>query len=145
MLAVERDQLEQMKLRQRQLIGPDFLEHGAKRVGAVELRNVVESTEEILARVAEAEALGRYRENIEWMIGLVQDYWNGSYTQVPYWPVAVVVFTLQYVLKPVDIIPDSLPVIGQLDDALVVSHGLAMIRNDLDAYKIWKLAHKIDR
>ena len=36
------------------------------------------------------------------------------------------------VLKPVDIIPDLLPVIGQLDDAVVVGHAIGLVREELE-------------
>jgi uncharacterized membrane protein YkvA (DUF1232 family) len=67
----------------------------------------------------------------------VRDYWDGKYRDVPCWTVAVITFTLSYVLKPIDIIPDVLPVIGRLDDAVVVGHGLDLVRRDLDAYREW--------
>ncbi len=59
---------------------------------------------------------------------------------ISYWSVALVVFALAYILKPIDIIPDSLPVIGQLDDAVVLSNCLAMLKKDLHAYRVWSMA-----
>ena len=74
------------------------------------------------------------------MISLIEDYDDGRYRAIPFVSLARVVFTLQYVLKPIDIIPDSLPVIGELDDALVVAHCLALVRQDLRAYGVWRLS-----
>jgi len=63
---------------------------------------------------------------------------------VPYWSLAVATFGLLYVLKPIDIIPDSLPVIGQLDDVLVMSQCVAIVDHDLRAYRLWKLASELE-
>ena len=79
------------------------------------------------------------------MVALVRDYWSGAYRDVPYWTVAVITFTLGYVLKPIDIIPNVLPVIGQLDDAVVVGHGLDMVGKELEAYEEWKLGTRTPR
>ena len=55
------------------------------------------------------------------MTSLVADFWAGTYRQVPYRAIGVMVFALSYIVAPVDIVPDSLPIIGEVDDALVVA------------------------
>jgi uncharacterized membrane protein YkvA (DUF1232 family) len=41
---------------------------------------------------------------------------------------------LLYSVSPGDIVPDALPVLGQLDDALVVGLAMRLIRRDLQRY-----------
>lgn len=41
-------------------------------------------------------------------------------------------------LSPIDLIPDFIPVVGYVDDALVVAACLAMVESDLEIYKEWK-------
>jgi len=45
---------------------------------------------------------------------------------------------LIYVLNPFDLVPDVLPVIGQVDDASVFAACLMLIQRDLNQYKKWK-------
>ena len=45
---------------------------------------------------------------------------------------------LLYVLNPIDIIPDFIPFIGRIDDALVLKFCLKLIEKDLSKYKKWK-------
>jgi len=60
---------------------------------------------------------------------LLRLYWRLLVDRrVPLWPKAVLVATLAYVVSPVDLIPDLMPVIGQLDDlTLLVLVGRAFL------------------
>ena len=62
------------------------------------------------------------------------------YRQVPYGTIASIVFTLIYVLNPFDLVPDMLPLIGQLDDVAVMGACLILVEQDLHKYKDWKLS-----
>ena len=44
--------------------------------------------------------------------------------RVPILPKALLVLTLVYVVSPFDVIPDFIPVIGEMDDVVVVLSGL---------------------
>ena len=44
--------------------------------------------------------------------------------RVPMLPKALLVLTLVYVVSPLDVIPDFIPVIGEMDDIVVVLSGL---------------------
>jgi uncharacterized membrane protein YkvA (DUF1232 family) len=62
----------------------------------------------------------------------------GVYRRVPYGVIASIVFTLIYVLNPFDLVPDMLPVIGQMDDVAVLGACLILVEQDLHKYKDWK-------
>ncbi|MCL4750432.1 MAG: DUF1232 domain-containing protein [Myxococcales bacterium] len=48
---------------------------------------------------------------------------------------AATVFALAYFVSPVDAIPDAVPVVGYLDDALVVAWVVHMLRGDIADYR----------
>ena len=54
-----------------------------------------------------------------------------------------VVFGLNYLISDFDLIPDSIPVIGYLDDALVMAWVTNLIDNDITRYSIYKKAKNI--
>jgi uncharacterized membrane protein YkvA (DUF1232 family) len=126
-------------------IHPDFIESGAKTITQEDVARLVEHADEVLRAFSKGGVLRRFAPRVGPMVALVRDYWSAEYRDVPYWTVAVITFTLGYVLKPIDIIPNVLPVIGQLDDAVVVGHGLDMVRKELEAYEEWKLAARDGR
>jgi len=50
-----------------------------------------------------------------------------------------VVAALAYVLSPIDLIPDILPLVGFIDDAMVVGACLLLVEQQLAEYEAWKL------
>jgi uncharacterized membrane protein YkvA (DUF1232 family) len=77
-------------------------------------------------------------EDAKLLLALVRDYWTRDYRAVPYWVIGAAVFALLYVLSPFDLVPDTIPGLGQLDDAAVVSVCLALVRQELVKYAAWR-------
>lgn len=121
------------------------VEEGAKKVGNDDVKKVVKRADEIKSTFEKKGPLGRFIKDVKLMLGLVQDYWNGSYRDVPWWAIAAVVAALLYVLSPIDLIPDFIPVIGCLDDAAVVGACLLMVEQQLAEYQQWKEQQAISR
>lgn len=60
---------------------------------------------------------------------------------------AIVVGSLLYVISPIDIIPDAIPVIGFIDDAAIITAAITQIKkigDDIKNYKKWKEESNID-
>ncbi len=73
-------------------------------------------------------------------MSLVKDYYQGNYKDIPYKTISAVVVGLLYILNPIDIIPDFIPLIGYIDDALVIviTFCLKLVEKDLHKYQSWK-------
>lgn len=82
--------------------------------------------------------LERYTNDLLLLMSLVKDYYKGNYRDIPYKTISAGVVGLLYVLNPIDIIPDFIPFIGQIDDALVLKFCLRLMEKDLLKYKTWK-------
>ena len=76
-------------------------------------------------------------DDIKLMWSLIRDYVEGNYKQVPWSTIAAVAGAFLYLLSPIDIIPDFIPMAGFIDDAIVIVLALKMIKKDLDLYKKW--------
>jgi uncharacterized membrane protein YkvA (DUF1232 family) len=116
----------------------EALEKGARNVSDEDVRNVVNRADEIEGKFRTKGPLKRFIEDVKLMISLVKDYANGNYREIPYWTIAAVVAALIYVISPVDLIPDFIPVIGYVDDAAVVSVCILLVEKDLVKYRKWK-------
>ncbi len=55
-----------------------------------------------------------------------------------------IVFGLNYLVSDIDLIPDSIPRIGYLDDAMVVAWVKHLVDNDITRYSIFKKAKNIE-
>ena len=117
----------------------EFVKDGAQNVTEKDVETVINKSEEIQRKFSAKGPLARFIEDGKLLISIVKDYWSGAYRQVPYGVIASSVFTLIYVLNPFDLVPDMLPVIGQLDDVAVMGACLILIEMDLHKYKDWKI------
>jgi len=119
-------------------IDPGFLDVGAADVTDRDVQRVVQEADAIESRFHRDGPLERLLDDGRLLLRLVQDAWNGSYRRVPRWTLSAAVFTLLYVLNPLDLVPDAIPVVGALDDAAVVSLALLLMEQDLLAYRTWR-------
>lgn len=55
--------------------------------------------------------------------------------QVPWRTTAAIVFALAYFISSIDLIPDTIPFLGFLDDAFVVAEVVAMVATDLARFE----------
>ncbi|WP_201606346.1 YkvA family protein [Psychrobacter immobilis] len=79
-----------------------------------------------------------FSDDLMLFMSLVKDYYKGDYRKIPFKTISAGVVGALYVLNPIDLIPDSIPFIGHIDDALVLKFCLKQARKDLQKYKEWK-------
>lgn len=114
------------------------LKKGSKNVTEDDLKKVLDRRDEIEQKFKGNGPLGRFLADLKLLFSIIKDYTSGEYREIPWWSVAAIVAALLYVLTPIDLIPDFIPVIGYVDDALVVAACLALVEQDLHKYKDWK-------
>ena len=120
-------------------IDPKFIEDGAQKVTEKDIEKVVTRSEDIRRKFTAGGPLRRFIEDGQLLISAVKEYRAGTFRKLPYGTIAAMAFTLIYVFNPLDLVPDILPVIGQIDDAAVVAACLVLVEHDLYTYKQWKL------
>jgi uncharacterized membrane protein YkvA (DUF1232 family) len=120
-------------------VGEDFVKKGASRIKEEDVKKVLDRAEEIGNKFESSGPLKRLVKDFKLLMSLLNDYWHGTYREIPWWAISAVVFALLYVLSPIDLIPDVIPVIGYTDDAAVVALTLLLIEQELEKYKEWKL------
>lgn len=76
------------------------------------------------------------------MVDMVKGYVTQSYTEVSPKVIATLVAAFLYLVKGKDIIPDSLPIVGLVDDIAVVALAMKLNEPELDAFEAWKKAQE---
>ncbi len=117
-------------------INESFIRDGASKITDEDLSEVIAKEKEVKGKLTGA--LEKFVGEVRLFFMLIKDYFSGDYRQIPWWCISAIVFALLYVLNPLDIIPDFIPILGQIDDAAVVFLCWRMIGNDLQKYRRWK-------
>lgn len=76
--------------------------------------------------------------NILLLINVVRDWKDGSYRDIPKSTIILVVAALLYLIAPVDMVPDFIPLTGFLDDIAVIGFVTKQVSKELEKYKAWK-------
>lgn len=72
------------------------------------------------------------------LIRLVVAYARGHYREIPVDSLVIVVAGLIYVVSPLDLIPDTIPGFGVVDDAAVIGWVVKTVRGELDTFREWE-------
>jgi len=68
-----------------------------------------------------------------------KDYQNISTTSI-----ITIVVALLYFVNPLDIIPDFIPIIGRLDDLLVLSYLIKTINKEIEQFMAWEKENAVN-
>ncbi len=93
-----------------------------------------------IRRRARTLAAGRVRmgRQIELALEIVGEHHKGRCPQIPYYTIATLSVALLYFSDPVDVIPDWIPNVGSMDDAIVFELAFGMARAGIARYCAWK-------
>lgn len=72
------------------------------------------------------------------LVRLVRNYVNGSYRNISTFTVVSGLAVLLYVLSPIDIIPDFIPVVGFLDDLSLISWFVGRFQGEITRFREWE-------
>ena len=101
-------------------INRDFVRRGAGRMTENDVARVLENADAIGQKFLHGGRLKRVLAEGKLLLSLIRDYWTREYRAAPFWVIGAAAFALLYVLAPIDLMPDVLPIIGQIDDVAVV-------------------------
>lgn len=77
--------------------------------------------------------------DLKLLINLFKDWYNGTYREIPWYSIAAIILGFLYLISPVDLVPDMIPVLGQIDDVVIIRWILMHIaKQDLNKYRQFK-------
>jgi hypothetical protein len=105
-----------------------------ERTGSLDEATIIENARKLLARVWESETSDFIRERLnrlETLIGMVVDTGWGLETEDR----NHVIEAISYFSEPEDLIPDDVPGLGYLDDAIMIEMVCRELKHEIQAYR----------
>lgn len=97
-----------------------------------DLRRLVDRQREVGERVKKVPGrLRKLRNQIVLLYDMLKAYAKRDYTAVPWWAIAMGVAAVAYFLTPGDLVPDFIPIVGYVDDAMIVGLAVKAIQEEL--------------
>jgi uncharacterized membrane protein YkvA (DUF1232 family) len=72
------------------------------------------------------------------LVRLVRSYINGEYRQIQPATIISGLAVLLYVISPIDLVPDFIPVLGFLDDLSLISWFVGKFQVEITRYREWE-------
>jgi uncharacterized membrane protein YkvA (DUF1232 family) len=106
-----------------------------KNIGRKDVEKALAETVPKLKKLAGSDIgwMVKFGKQVKLLFGMLKETWRGDY-DLPWKTVASVAAALLYFINPLDIVPDFIPVVGYLDDAMVVFLAVNFVKEDLLAY-----------
>lgn len=103
-----------------------------------DFREVIDNGEKLESKFRNKPKLARYFDDFKLLFSLISDYYHGRYREVPWYVITAVGAAMLYILSPIDLIVDFIPMAGYIDDAAVFFFCIKQVKDELEKYKLWK-------
>ena len=77
-------------------------------------------------------------------ISLINQYFKKEYPDFPLGSTIAIIIMIVYSIYPMDVIPDVILGLGQLDDIGVILACWKLVKSDIEDYRIWLENHNIN-
>ena len=92
-----------------------------------------------LEPLASLPIIGGTVADVQDIISMLDDYYHGRYKKLPVSVILGSVAIVAYLLSPFDIVPDSIPFLGFIDDAFIINIVLELCADkELERYRNWR-------
>jgi uncharacterized membrane protein YkvA (DUF1232 family) len=99
----------------------NFITDGARRITPAHLDKLVRLLPNIRLAITQVSEFPDLPDQVEFLAEIIEDFHSGLNRSIPFTAIAESAFALFYLRKVTDIIPDSIPRTGFVDDAAIIS------------------------
>lgn len=91
------------------------------------LNQLIEASVQKVDNLDKSDKLEKIWQRLLLLLGLIKDWASGAYPKVPKKSLVLIAIALLYLVNPLDLIPDVLPIIGHVDDIAVFAFVIKQI------------------
>lgn len=95
--------------------------------------------DEVFLKIGESsELFYKMQDNVIAMTRMLNAWVKGDYRNISAKSMISVVAALIYFVNPLDLIPDFIPLAGQLDDVFVLGYLIKMLNKEIERFMAWE-------
>lgn len=112
-----------------------WLEEASRKWGMRRLKTLVEKKGRLSHSMgAVPRNMHRVASQTQLILELIDDFRDGTYRKITWRSLALLVGAVLYAVSPADVIPDGLPIVGQMDDLAILAVVTRLLQSDLREY-----------
>jgi uncharacterized membrane protein YkvA (DUF1232 family) len=107
---------------------------------------VSELLDEVFLKIGESsEVFYKVQDSVIALSRMLSAWMKGDYRNISTKSIIAVVAALIYFVNPLDLIPDFIPVIGQLDDIFVLGYLIKILNKEIERFMAWEKEHELHK
>ncbi|HOY40843.1 MAG: DUF1232 domain-containing protein [Chitinophagales bacterium] len=107
---------------------------------------VSELLDEVFLKIGESsEVFYKVQDSVIALSRMLSAWMKGDYRNISTKSIIAVVAALIYFVNPLDLIPDFIPVIGQLDDIFVLGYLIKTLNKEIERFMAWEKEHELHK
>jgi uncharacterized membrane protein YkvA (DUF1232 family) len=95
--------------------------------------------DEVFLKIGQStDLLYRLQDSIIALTRMLRAWMKGDYKNISTKSIIAVVAALLYFINPLDLIPDFIPIIGQLDDIFILGYLIKTLNKEIERFMAWE-------
>ncbi len=98
-----------------------------------------EHKDDLIDKLGKSEHLSRERKKLSLFGAMLKDYITRKYKGIDSTKLVIMILAVVYTLSPLDLLPDVIPFLGDVDDMFVLLTGWMLASDEIKLYAKWRL------